>query len=532
MFSIVVLEKKRYHLFQNYQHTSFVAISSSNSSNISYSLDRRTNSRNDRNQVDSSSALLSSSSSSSSPSWYVQQHCNLTGVDAWMLPDSDWRRRVPAFVILGVKKGGTTGLFHSLVANSRGYIVRGRTKELQYFIPKRFQHWNVNWNSDAIIVTSNNNNSRSSNDNLLDDMNHWHSPLKMKLMVQVAAAREALYQKQNFGPAVQHILWQAQQQQNKSSRNLTADDYQNAPKYYHKIMTGEATPDYLMFPKYASHAMFCTIPWVKLIVVLRDPFERLFSHYNYFRDPLHVNRQHMPSFEEWVRRDIQVLQTVGVLPQNLSQLNEYDDDGRPVFLQSSAEREGWQRYQRMVRPGRGNVGSDRHVIRSLYAPQLEEWARQLRLFFGDGEQGEFDRHVKVILSRDLLPPAEHQQEQHQLHQQPSKHVTNSTTPLADVSRRTETTSPQQVLQDLLDWLGVANATHDDNDDNQKQGDSPKLQPRRSMITHYTSSLVSPEFQTWLQETIFDSYNQRLYRFLGPKYQGIFDRPRKQHIVND
>ena len=69
----------------------------------------------------------------------VTEHCNLAGADYWMVPESDWRRRSPAFLILGEKKSGTTGLFQTLTLHPN--IIRGRKKELIFFNPEWFQFW-------------------------------------------------------------------------------------------------------------------------------------------------------------------------------------------------------------------------------------------------------------------------------------------------------------------------------------------------------------------------------------------------------
>jgi len=355
---------------------------------------------------------------------YVRQHCDLTGVDSWMLPQSDWRVRSPSFFILGAKKGGTTGLFNTLTSHPQ--VVRGTSKELLYFVPKRFPFWNKDQIGDR---------------------------------VRVDPARKALLQE-----FPRQLL----------RRNET-------------VITGEATPDYIMYSEYSSQAILCTTPWVKLVVLLRDPIDRLFSHYNYLTDPSRAARI-LPNFDVWVKKDIAILQEFGVMPQDLSRTSIQ------AYMGSPEERDGWHRYQRAL----DGPWADRPFVRSLYALQLEDWYRNLRAVGKDPT-----RDMRVLLSRDV---------------QKNDHV----------------------VRDLFKWLGVnvtsaTNATPMETTMPNHESNRRKLTKARtkatptnfsatmkqSMITTYTSAPIKPEFRKWL-ETILEPYNRRLYRLLGKDFDGIFD----------
>ena len=328
---------------------------------------------------------------------YIQQNCNLTDVDQWMVPIDSWRRRVPAFLVLGAKKAGTTALFATLTSHDQ--IIPGWTKEHLFFIPMRFPYWS--------------------------------NPYAVGSRVQVAKARNALIQQ-----------WYP-------SRLFQQEDHNNTT-----YITGEATPDYLLYSEYSAQAILCTIPWVKFIVLLREPVERLFSHYNFLKPKTKKNQvNNYPSFEAWVRKDIELLQNAGVMPHNLSHI--------PQYMGTTAEREGWHRYQRTAHVRL----KDRPVARSLYALQLEDWYRNLRLVGKDPRQD-----IKVMTSHDL------------------KHEINAT-------------------NDLVNWLGL-----------------PRFPPqfaasKRAMVTTYTTPTMAPPFEKWLH-ALFAPYNQRLYKLLNRS--GIFD----------
>ncbi|KAL7569314.1 hypothetical protein ACA910_016857 [Epithemia clementina (nom. ined.)] len=318
----------------------------------------------------------------------VRKYCNLTGVDHWMVPENDWRRRTPAFLILGEKKSGTTGLFQTL--NTHPHVATGVRKELIFFNPTRFKFWSKN---------------------------------KVNGRVDVAQAREALFSMFN-----RKLL----------QRNTS-------------LITGEGTPEYLIYPDICDKAILCTIPWVKVIVIIREPIERLFSHYNFITDPTKHN-QKLPPFDLVVQNDIRILQNSGVFPRNLSRIEEY--------MGTKAERDGYIRHQSL------RIAGERQFIRSLYALQLEGWQRALRRFGKDPQ-----KDMRVVISSQVMRNAD---------------VTN----------------------DLLEWLGLERIHHE---------------PKRAMLTKYTSPPIRPEFNAYLK-SIIAPYNRRLYKLLGDDFEGIFDTP--------
>lgn len=78
-----------------------------------------------------------------------------------------------------------------------------------------------------------------------------------------------------------------QKQREKLERDLVAN-----------VITGEASPSYFFNP-YAAKRIKETLPDVKLILVLRDPIERAYSHYNHIK---RLNREPL-SFEEAIEKE-------------------------------------------------------------------------------------------------------------------------------------------------------------------------------------------------------------------------------------
>lgn len=60
--------------------------------------------------------------------------------------------------------------------------------------------------------------------------------------------------------------------------SLSKKRFKNKPQ----LMTGEATPRYFFIPE-VPERVFNAMPQVKLIVLLRNPVDRAYSHYNHFK---------------------------------------------------------------------------------------------------------------------------------------------------------------------------------------------------------------------------------------------------------
>eukprot|EP00547_Thalassionema_nitzschioides_P009725 CAMPEP_0194225772 /NCGR_PEP_ID=MMETSP0156-20130528/40320_1 /TAXON_ID=33649 /ORGANISM="Thalassionema nitzschioides, Strain L26-B" /LENGTH=229 /DNA_ID=CAMNT_0038957857 /DNA_START=613 /DNA_END=1302 /DNA_ORIENTATION=+ len=156
----------------------------------------------------------------------------------------------------------------------------------------------------------------------------------------------------------------------------------------HSRISFEATPDYILYSNHSTKAILCTIPWVKILCILRNPIDRLFSHYNFLKDENLVGQDYAKrqkkSFREWVQDDVNRLREAGVvLPLNASA------SMRKEFFGSQEEVAAWKRYLK-------TFWGEHPVARSLYAFQLEEWFSALRSIGRDPT-----KEVKIIREENL-----------------------------------------------------------------------------------------------------------------------------------
>ena len=108
---------------------------------------------------------------------------------------------------------------------------------------------------------------------------------------------------------------------------------------------GEATPDYLFHPA-VPERVAATIPDVRLIVLLRNPVERAYSHYQHMRK----RQAEKLSFEEAIEAE----------PQRLAAFDDH-----LMKVQPDTTKEGYRRHHHHRHRA--------YVSRSIYADQLERW---------------------------------------------------------------------------------------------------------------------------------------------------------------
>ena len=219
---------------------------------------------------------------------FTDQWCRLDNVSWYPSPNEVWQLRAPYFILPGAKKSGTTSVASYLMQHP--LIERARTKELQFFLTKNFLP-----------------------DYLTDDN---------KTLVR--EAREHLY---------------------------TVDYHTNALKRNNSLMSFDGTPGYLFDGVNIVRRILCVSPWVKLVIVLRNPVDRAFSNWAFamWRNKV----KNVIPFETYMAQDIRALNASGVLDAS----NEEEEDA------------AWTVYRTMRIEGA--------IGRSIYEIQIRQWFQGL-----------------------------------------------------------------------------------------------------------------------------------------------------------
>jgi hypothetical protein len=137
-----------------------------------------------------------------------------------------------------------------------------------------------------------------------------------------------------------------------------------------QLLVVDATPNYLFFSDRVPKRLLCIAPWIKLLVLLRNPVDRAFSQYNMqlHRDLTNPDkRRGFVTFEEYVEMDMQVLRDLGVIPNTTTVNVQAEIEG---MLLSPKVLEGWATYTKL--------GLNSPIGRGLYSIQLTQWMQSLQ----------------------------------------------------------------------------------------------------------------------------------------------------------
>ena len=155
------------------------------------------------------------------------------------------------------------------------------------------------------------------------------------------------------------------------SSDLSEEDYHCALKKVYadnflpipdgSQITFEKTPSYL-FLRRVPELIHSLCPWTKIVIILRNPIERAFSHYRM------AIRTYNQSFEELVDQEIETMQKIGLsnAPSRDKQYTENDQRFNiPNLTQDLLDRLHWKHYRRRF--------ANNYLQRSMYAPQIHHW---------------------------------------------------------------------------------------------------------------------------------------------------------------
>lgn len=275
---------------------------------------------------------------------------------------NEWQRRAPYVLLVGTQKGGTTAMAYYLYNHPK--ITYLPSKELHFFD---------------------------------EDMDHF--PFQTDLN-----GSEILEAYQQNAVAKEYSLERLQ-------TNLEA----------HIL---DATPNYLFASDRVPQRVLCACgPWVKLLILLRNPIDRAWSqYYMQVHHDLSASststigdRPHILSFEEYIDLDLKVLHETGVLPKDGVSL--HDHAGSPQEFRA------WQTYTRL--------GINSPLGRGLYSIQLRHWLEAMK---------EFEKPMSDLL---ILQTERMREDSQTVYQQVLKFLELPTHDLPNYDRIHETKYPPQ-----------------------------------------------------------------------------------------
>ncbi len=135
---------------------------------------------------------------------------------------------------------------------------------------------------------------------------------------------------------------------------------------YPSCLTGDSTPSYLLHSDIVIPRVKGVCPWVKLIVMLRDPVKRAHSHYtmvtsddgNEAQKKTRGDAWRGMSFEQVVEKELAELEKVGLLKEGLTE--EEENVAFKNFLKTTPM----------------NTGSHSLLVRGMYELQLRQWMKE------------------------------------------------------------------------------------------------------------------------------------------------------------
>ena len=169
----------------------------------------------------------------------------------------------------------------------------------------------------------------------------------------------------------------------------------------------EKTPSYIHDPFVASRVKR-TVPWAKIVFLLRDPIERAYSAHkmNYQRycqkknckSELHVgNVTRADLFEKCVDVDVKRLSEAGILDDDFLQLDDKEIESR------------WLKYWEMWTKNREDTNltgilsicNDRSIGRRLYFIHLQQWLK-----LKSNDESSWGNNMLILKSENMKPDTE------------------------------------------------------------------------------------------------------------------------------
>ena len=388
---------------------------------------------------------------------YQRLYCNLENkreydYDWWMgNGQEDYVKRMPAFMIIGVKKAGTTSFHSSLTRHP--HIISAKRKELLFFSQKKF---NFTYYTGNTFNTTN-------------VTQHYH--------INVPKVRPDLLQE---FPSRENFI--------------------NNPS----IISLDATPQYIHNFATSARTILCTCPWIKILLIVRNPTDRLWSHYNFVhqyhilavqkkRESLKAQQQQQQqqqaappfvsppfvSFEKWIQQDLERLMKLGLLQQQ-SKTTQTKSTSDKLLSESDVLQSWFDYVQEYVE---GPIG------RGFYGLAIHQWFKEVT------KLGRRPKDVfKIVRLEDLS---------------------------------NDTPESAKIMNGIIEWLGLStdvfdytkkkldkeNDAHNGGGGGGGGGDSPFV---HKMVTNMTTlgKPVLSEATRQLLDKLYEPHMEQLSRLLG------------------
>eukprot|EP00814_Leptocylindrus_danicus_P009820 CAMPEP_0116015152 /NCGR_PEP_ID=MMETSP0321-20121206/6672_1 /TAXON_ID=163516 /ORGANISM="Leptocylindrus danicus var. danicus, Strain B650" /LENGTH=697 /DNA_ID=CAMNT_0003484879 /DNA_START=77 /DNA_END=2173 /DNA_ORIENTATION=- len=155
------------------------------------------------------------------------------------------------------------------------------------------------------------------------------------------------------------------------------------------LLTGDSTPSYLVSPDLVIPRMKECFPWIKMIVMLRNPIKRSHSQYAMVTSQDGTEQQLKIRGTEWlkknfetvVKEDILAMKDIGLIPYWKIPNDKKDDEDAwfsgevdyeifEKFAGSPEEEKAWSEYQKGMPM---MTGSHSLVARGMYELQIRQW---------------------------------------------------------------------------------------------------------------------------------------------------------------
>jgi hypothetical protein len=349
---------------------------------------------------------------------FVQTWCDLNQNKVEWYPSgvNAWQQRAPYVIIPGEKHCGTSVLYQALLDHS-SFVPAAKSEEMGFFLPRNFKRYVSpaaagSASSIALSVSSSSSTTTTATT----------SPPQI---TKVFAARQRMYA-QNYRTTLlkQPAPPRGQQEEEDETTTTTTEK-----------LSIDSTSGYLFYSSaHVPEHIMCVAPWNKLIVVLRDPVDRVYSQWAHGKSYLRLQQ----SFEDWMAPELSLMQSVGLVQGGGSGGEGTDTSSSSSSLTEGQEDEAWTKYQKAASVP-SNLGSAAQggIGRSMYVIFLRHWIRAYKKSgktikqsiylvraedLADNFQVELDKILKFL---NVSSSSSSQQQQHSHNHNQNRHDVNA-----------------------------------------------------------------------------------------------------------